>query len=366
MKNTYIDTMRTINFKRIIAIIAFLALAGFSCFWTAESLLIWQPSITLVGAWLIAVVFYIIASICFSIFLKAFDRNAWFQPGLFSSRAGHLIWGFLGIILFWIVFSLPTNTHTLLYRASIKNVVTTDLNRTLGYLQELKDNNLEITKINDKYKNKEEAVDALILRLIAEIDNPSRLGIGPRFETVLLELDAELGTKLQRSAEVGNNRTQWLATVNYYQTQAYAQLKLYRAECDKEISRIQDLTNSSVLNGLIENCRIALDDVNQMQGVNHNIIDAAVNDLRNAYSFINANSQYISFKDGEKELYTKEGAIPEAQAMLSVPYVWKDFLTTDKYDRHGFIWWVFIALLVDLAAFIFFNMAISNKNNNAI
>ena len=358
--------MRTVNFKQIIAIIAFLALAGFSCFWTAESLFIWQPSITLVGAWLIAIVFYIVASICFSLFLKSFDRNTWFQPGLFSSRAGHLVWGFLGILLFWIMVSLPTNTHTLLYRASIKNVVTSDLNRTLGYLQELKDNNVEINKVNDKYESKKEAVDALILRLIAEIDNPSAIGIGTRFETVLLELDAELGTKLQRNANVGTTRTQWLTTVNYYQTQAYAQLKIYRAECDREIDRIRELMNSAVLNGLIDNCKIALNDVNQMQGVNNEIIEAAVNDLRNGYAFIKANSQYISFKDGEGERYTRDGAMPESQAMLSVPDVWKDFLTTNKYDGHGFIWWVFIALLVDWAAFIFFNMAVSNKNNNAI
>ena len=124
--------------------------------------------------------------------------------------------------------------------------------------------------------------------------------------------------------------------------------------------------NSAVLNGLIDNCKIALNDVNQMQGVNNEIIEAAVNDLRNGYAFIKANSQYISFKDGEGERYTREGAMPESQAMLSVPDVWKDFLTTNKYDGHGFIWWVFIALLVDLAAFIFFNMAVSNKNNNAI
>ena len=42
--------MKTLNFKRIISIVAFVALAGFSCFWTAESLFIWQPSITIVGA----------------------------------------------------------------------------------------------------------------------------------------------------------------------------------------------------------------------------------------------------------------------------------------------------------------------------
>lgn len=52
--------MKSLNFKRIISIVAFVALAGFSCFWTAESLFIWQPSITIVGAWLIAVVFHML------------------------------------------------------------------------------------------------------------------------------------------------------------------------------------------------------------------------------------------------------------------------------------------------------------------
>ena len=49
--------------------------------------------------------------------------------------------------------------------------------------------------------------------------------------------------------------------------------------------------------------------------------------------------------------------MPESKAMLSVPDVWKDYLTTDKYEGHGFIWWVLIALLVDISGFIFFQMA---------
>lgn len=356
--------MRTLNYKKIVALIAFIALAGFSCFWTAESLYIWQPSITLAGAWLIAVVFYIVASLCFSLFIKGFDRNEYFQPGLFSSRGGHLFFGFMGLLIFWLMVSLPTNTHTLLYRASIKNVVTTDLNRTLGYLQELKDNNIEINKVDAQYNSRKEAVDALILRLIAEIDNPSAIGIGHRFEKILVELDAELGTTIQRNANVGTTRTQWLTTINYYQTQAYAQLKLYRAECDKEIDRIRDLMNSPELNGLIENCKIALKDINQMEGVNNEVIGAAVNDLTSGYAFIKANSQYLMFKDNDVERYTREGAMPEAKEMLSVPDVWRDFLTTDKYKGHGFIWWVFIALLVDLSAFIFFSIAFDKKGDN--
>lgn len=109
--------------------------------------------------------------------------------------------------------SLPTNTHTLLYRASIKEIIKSDLTRTQGYLQGLKDNNVEVKKIEDRYKSKKDAVDAIILRMVAEIDNPSALGIGHRFETILVELDRTLfegdkgNKKIQRVANVGTTRS---------------------------------------------------------------------------------------------------------------------------------------------------------------
>lgn len=363
--------MRSLNIFRIIAILAFLGLAGFSCFWTAESLYIWQPSITIYGAWMIAAIFFIVASICFGKILKSLDKQEDFYGKLFG-RTGAFLLSFFGLLIFWLCVSLPTNTHTLLYRASIKNVITNDLNRTQGYLQGLKDNNVEIKKINQKYKSKSEAVDALILRLRAEIDNPSALGIGVRFETILVELDRTLGADvnnprtIQRVTDVGKNRTQWLTTINYYQTQAYDQLRLYRVSCDKEIDAIKRTMGSKELDNLIRNNKIALKDINNMKGVDNEIIQTAINDLTNGYAYIKANSQYINFKDEDKKLYTREGAMPEAKSMLSVPDVWKDYLTTDKYAGHGFIWWVLIALLVDISGFIFFNIAFNSKNNNAI
>ena len=268
--------------------------------------------------------------------------------------------------------SLPTNTHTLLYRASIKNAITADLNRTQGYLQGLKDNNVEIKKIDQKYKSKNEAVDAIIIRLVAEIDNPSAIGIGHRFETILVELDRTLSVdannpvKIQRVANVGSTRTQWLAAINYYQQQAYDQLKLYRSACDKEINEIKSTMGSKELDNLIKNNKIALSDINKMNGVNNDIVQAAIGDLVNSYAYIKANAQYINFKEGDKDRYTREGAMPEAKEMLSVPDVWRDYLTTDKYNGHGFVWWILIALLVDLAGFIFYNISFNSKNNNAL
>lgn len=357
--------MRTLNWKKIISIVAFIGLAGFSCFWTAESLFIWQPSITIYGAWLIAVVFYIIASICFSRFIKGFEKYGDFGQGLFASRGGHLFFGLIGLLIFWLMVSLPTNTHTLLYRASIKEIIKSDLTRTQGYLQGLKDNNVEIKKIENEYKKKKNTVDALIQRLINEVDRPNAIGIGPVFNTVAAELEKEIGT-IQKMPHTGGSRSDWLTVIKFYQKQANDYLKFYRAQCDKEIDEVKRMMGSKQLDGLIKNCEIALSDVNEMNGIDNAIISAATDDLANGYSFIKANSQYIQFKDNDKERYTRDGAMPEAKEMLSVPDVWKDFLTTDKYNGHGFIWWVFIALLVDLAGFVFFNIAFSKDNNNSL
>lgn len=364
--------MRSLNVLKIFALIAFLCLAGFSCYWTAESLYIWQPSLSIYGAWMIAVVFFVIASICFGLLLQSLDRHADFY-GKLGGRGGAFVMAFFGLMLFWLLCSLPTNTHTLLYRAEIKNTLTADLNRTQGYLYDLKNNNVEIKKIDQKYNAKRNAVIKTLQNLASEIKHPRLEGIGPLFNRMVEELDMALAvdeaqpTKLNRVKSVGSTPAQWNATLSFYTTQAYERLKLYRASCDKEIAHIRETMRSKELNALMANNELALKDISQMHQVDNDVVRAALNDLENSYAFIKTNARYIEFKDNDRELYTREGALPESTAMLSVPDVWTDYLTTDKYDGHGFGWWVMIALLVDFAGFIFFNMAFNKKyNNNAI
>ena len=361
--------MRDFRFKRILLAIFFLGLAGFSCFWTAESLFIWQPSLSRIGAWLIAVAFYIVASLCFSKMITAFDKHADFW-GKFGGRGGQMAIGVIGVLVFWLMVSLPTNTHTLLYRASIRPIITADIHRTMGYLTDLKDNNIKIKEINDQYSAKEQAVDALILRLEAEIDHPGNEGIGHRFETILVELDRVLfdgeagNKKIQRVANVGTTKSQWLTAINYYQRQAQEQLINIRALCNKKIEDVRRAMNSETLADRIERLNVALNDIDNMRGINYNIISAAEKDLELGYAYIKANAEYIVLKPEDVDRYTREGILPETEEMKSVPDVWVDYLTTNKYKGHGFVWWVIIALLVDLAAFIFFDKLVKDIKNN--
>lgn len=363
--------MRSLNYTKLIAIIAFLSLAGFSCFWTAESLYIWLPYLTLAGAWFIAVIFYIIASICFSLLLKSLDRQADFY-GKLGGRTGAFLLGFFGLVVFWFCLSLPTNTHTLLYRGSIKNVLENDLTRTLGYLGDLKNNNTAIAKVQQKYRAKENAVNAIFMRMENEMDRPGAEGIGSHFNTILLELervlseDAGHAVKIQRQP-AGKTRSEWVNNIAYYRTQATDQMELYRISCQKEIEEIQTAMDSKKLDKYIDDTELAIKNVKNMKGINNKVIDDAVEVLNIDYGYIKSHAQYIPFKDKDKAIYTRSVPVAEAQVMRSVPEVWKDYFTERKYSfDNGFIWWILIALLVDISAFVFFNMSFNSKSNNAI
>lgn len=356
------------NIGKILSLIAFLGLAGFSCFWTAESLYIWQPSITIYGAWLIAIIFYIIASLCYSKMIKAFNKNADFY-GKTGGRGGALALGIIGLLVFWIGLSLPTNTHTLLYRASIKKVIVDDIAKTQEYLGALQHNNIKINEENAKFDQKELTIKNLLTNLNTEIRDPSNQGIGPRFENYLSQLDTELSkgvanySPIQRMKNNGSNLTQWNAAEQHYKQQVNARLDHLRAIRDKNIEDIKRTMNSSELIKINTKLTADKEKINTMDGTDHELIRNVINDLDMGYSFIASHENYIKFKnEQDRKHYCKEGAITEAQGMYSVFDVWKDFLTTDKYDDHGFFWWVMIALLVDLAAFIFFDLAFKKND----
>lgn len=358
--------MKNLNYKRIVPGLLFLALAGFSCYWTAESLYLLMPMVTRVGAWLIAAVFYIVASLCFSKILKTLDRNEDFL-GKFGGRGGQFLLGLLGLIVFWLVISMPTNTHTLFYRSSIVNVLKTDLLRTQGYLRDLQENNIYIIEANNKYNAYKEIRNDAYNRMNAEIKNPSAPGVGPNFRAIKRDLDAALGMTIQLPNDTGKTEKDWNKTINHCMKQVDNKLNELREIRDSVIITEKRLMNSDVINTAISNIGVALYDVENMKGVDHNIIDAANKNLTTGYSLISANKERITINDNiQRERYTREKPITEVDELLKVSNVWMDFLTTKKYEKHAFFWWILIALMVDLSAFIFFDIAFSKKHNNAI
>lgn len=79
--------------------------------------------------------------------------------------------------------------------------------------------------------------------------------------------------------------------------------------------------------------------------------------LNTAYNTVKKNSDFVNFSSKEDEAnYTANNPITKVKRMISVFDVWEDFFD-GEYAGHGFAFWIIISILVDVAAFIFFNLA---------
>ena len=103
----------------------------------------------------------------------------------------------------------------------------------------------------------------------------------------------------------------------------------------------------------IENKELDLNNAEQVNALNEILNDG--------YATIKTYAKFVEFKDDDKSFYTAEKPITKVKSMISVFNVWKDMLTSDKYRGHGLWFWVVISILIDVAAFIFFDLAFARR-----
>jgi len=104
----------------------------------------------------------------------------------------------------------------------------------------------------------------------------------------------------------------------------------------------------------IENRELNLNNAEQVNELNKVLNDG--------YATIKTYSNFVQFRDEDAAHYTAEKHITRVKSMISVFNVWKDMLTTDKYKGHGLWFWVVISILVDVAAFIFCDIAFAKRD----
>ena len=170
-----------------ISVAAFLLFAIISCIATAQSL-----SLTLemgIPSWLsftIMFVFafglYLLTSYCFKLVIDACNMDVYVDH-----RRRDFILGLFGVILFWIVCSMPTNTHTFFYRNCITDVTLDDLKHTEGYLNDIRDNTFAEEKFRLQCADLESKVHAKLEDLKFEIEGPDH-GDGPKAQAILVEI----------------------------------------------------------------------------------------------------------------------------------------------------------------------------------
>ena len=349
-----IDKMEQNNFMKLVWVIAFVAFAAVSCWATAESLHLLLSSWPLAMCWVVAVGFFLIASLGSKMIVDSLNQNIYMEK-----RGVKLAFGTVLLLVFWLACSLPTNTHTFFYRSLISEKVNSDIAVTSGYLLQVKNNSKNgkatETKIND-LRNK---VEVLFGELEAEIKNDAKPGFGPKAEAILRKfanildvakiepLSYSSTTEAARKKLCDAYRSKILLLRNSREAGLRASTEKPNPENMKEVER--DIKNLALMKDYVANKTIDLNNAEDVEGV--------CDKLNTAYNTVKRNKDFVNFSpESDEELYTAENPVTKVRRMISVYDVWSDFLKGD-YAGHGFGFWIIISALVDIAGFIFFDLA---------
>src|SRR5574344_1209075 len=167
-------------YLKLLWIAGFIAFASVSCWATTESLHLLLASWPKIMCWIVTIGFFIIASIGTKLIVDSLNQNIYVEK-----RGLRLIGGIILVLIFWLVFSMPTNTHTFFYRTVISDVVTQDLSTTQDYLQKLYANVKTENDIKAKQEEITRKVNTQFTAFINEIDNGANPGFDKRAKAIL-------------------------------------------------------------------------------------------------------------------------------------------------------------------------------------
>ena len=344
------------NFVKIFSIFAFVAFAAVSCWATAESLHLLLPALPLILAWIITIGFFVIASIGSKMIVDSLNQD------IYVERRGLLLTG--GVILllvFWLICSMPTNTHTFFYRNCITDVTLDDLKNTEGYLNDIANNRSTEDTFRLQCAELQTKVDAKLEDLKMEIEGPDH-GDGPKAQRILVEISELLKcaqiTKIDGPTATSLQRTR---LVNAYREKIYNQLEVRKAAIylqlvdEQKVAQAKKDATADLKK--VQNAIIGLNEMRNNGVQDDATINTANGILKGSYSTVKNYSEMVVFKsDADKEMYTAENQVTKTTRLLSVIDTWMDFVK-GKFAGRGFIFWIIISILVDVAAFVFFDIA---------
>lgn len=346
--------MQQNNYLKLLWVAGFTAFAMVSCWATAESLHLLLSSWPKLLCWVVTIGFFVIASLGTKMIVDSLNQNVYLEK-----RGLRLLGGILIVIVFWLFCSMPTNTHTFFYRTVINDKVNTDISTTRGYLEQIKNNTNNETQAQIKVNELKNNVDVLLGELEAEIMNEANPGDGPKSKEIRRKIAALLSVdKIESLTYKGTSKQDREKLCDAYRSKVYklaenratnimAHILTPNSDNLKEVKR--DDENLALVKKYIANKTI---DLNNADDVN-DVCDK----LNTAYNTIKRNSDFVNFSSKSDEAtYTADSPVTKVKRMISVFDVWQDFLA-GEYKGHGFGFWILISILVDVAAFIFFDLA---------
>lgn len=338
----------------------FVAFMFSSCWATVESLHLLLPTWPIFIFWIATIGVFILASLGAKMIVDSFNQRIYLEH-----RGRHLLGGIALLLAFWIVCSLPTNTHTFFYRSQIKDVLVQDITKTNKYLEDLLNKQRATERIQSEWNTYETEINGVLESMCQEIINPGRPGSGKR--------TAEYRMKLKSLLGLDNEITEIIPTSNSFRhledvCDRYRNLvksiliQQKKVKCDDKIARLHEGADNDKFKYFQKELNVISAQLAQTDSPTEDLIRKASDKLVGAYALIAQyfanNSDYKYLSDTDRIRY--ESKVPEAKRILSVVDVWKDYFD-GRWEGRGFSFWIIISALIDIAGFIFFALAFKKE-----
>lgn len=347
--------MKQENIKQWGSLVCFIILAGISCWATEHSfhlLIQWMPEAFL---WGLTIAFFILASYGTKLIVDALNKDIWMDHRRRAFWIGTIL-----VIVFWLLMSMPTNTHTFFYNHNIGNVAQEDLTQTSKYLTQLN----ERQNVDSAYyvlHDKEQKKFTELTDEFNGIGRSGKKGSGEYVRQIMRDINGDLEKELPGSS-VKFNDAAW----NQFDPQV---LSSYEAQMNRSLEQIKDKnymgTESAAKEAAEDLRKIGLmgDTIKVMVesgNIYEDVIIQADGVVLSGYANVKSNQKYVKFEnDADKQHYTQENLETRIKRMLSVIDVWLDFFA-GKYPV-AFFFYILLSILVDVAAFMFFDFAFKRK-----
>ena len=359
-------------FQKICAV-AFFIFATISCIATAQSLSLTLEMeipfwISFTMMFVFAFGIYLLTSYCFKLVIDACNMDVYVEH-----RRRDFFLGIFGVLLFWLVCSMPTNTHSLFYTKVVDKVVTAELDNQKATLNtELEHLGMDINMQKDKeIKQLTSEINILTDRFIAEIEHTDRPGLGPEAFSILRSIEIKCGVKPDsyfiHTSQNNTSRNERERIKRHYipQIQNLLKQKVNSINTERENLIAYNAEKKSLLSNYIQKIEQVKDYQRDETIPHQERIKAARLVLDNAYNNPEYRDQILDNvevlmdpNEGHKDSNIESFKIYKTERLHSVFKLWSDYLN-GKVQNLDFdmLYWIIISLIIDIAGLLFFAIA---------
>ncbi len=285
------------------------------------------------------------ASFCLGLVKTSLSR------GYVSNRSIKLAFGAIGFVILWFSI-LMANTHNIYYVMTINDQRQRELANVKNQLDLIEDKsaaafNAAKTKFNS-------VIEGEIVNMKNEIQNPNNPGHGEKTDSIVNRIETLLGQEIDMPSNPPtdlNGRRQYAGLMSD-QVREITRAKL--STIDDKINQLNIFLGKEEYQKTQKN----LDDL--IANFHARSERELVQGLRGSYSIYSKSREYIDqlFLEPLIQAHAnlsieKLPAVPVSIESEDIAYSWGEFFGGENVNKARFWWAIFIALILDLACFLF-------------